>query len=92
MNLQTAPGCIKVLSTETEKHTETQGLPGLNMARIYLLLRVSPQALCVGRRLLALERKAPKLIVAAARETDFLTKEKSFLFCPAGGHGVAASA
>lgn len=89
MNLQTALGCFKVLTTETEKHTETQGVPGLNTARIYLLLRVSPQALCVGRRLLALERRAPKLIVAAAREADFLTKQKSFLFCPPG---VATSA
>lgn len=52
------------------------------MARIYFLLRVSPQALCVVRRLLALERKAPKLIVAAAREADLLTKHKYFLFCP----------
>lgn len=27
MNLQTAPGCIKVLAAETEKHTETRGSP-----------------------------------------------------------------
>lgn len=82
MNLQTALGCIKVLTTETEKRRKPESLPGLNMARIYLLLRVFPQALCVGRRLLALDRKAPKLIVRAAREADFLTKQKSFLFCP----------